>query len=151
VNLKATLRRWLRDPDSFGEDADVRFATAHGLRQLADLLEDHPEARLPSTYATTVWDSTYAQDHDEAMEHLRGKARLFGGRWEKKPEGETFTLVRKLGGLIEYHLRAPREAVCEKRVVGTRQVQRPVQSFEVPEMETVYEDEVEWDCPTVLA
>jgi hypothetical protein len=145
--VRATLRRWLRQADSYGEDADERFATAHGLRQLADLLEDHPEAKLP--FSVTVYDTSYDPDHDAAVAHLRGKAKLFGGRWDKEPSGETFALVRKLGGLVTYRLSAPREAICEKRVVGTRMVTRPITAPPVP-TETVREDIVEWDCPEVI-
>lgn len=149
MNVKNTVRRLMRDHDSYGEDADEWFATAHGLRQLADLLEDEPDSTLPSI---TIWDTTYDKDHAKAVEHLRGKAARFGGKWEKSPSGGTFYLIRRLGGKVEYRLGAPREAICTKRVVGSHMVQRPKAppSYLTIETETVREDVVEWDCPEVI-
>lgn len=151
MSWKATLRRWLRDSDSYGEDADERFATTFGLRQLADLIEDHPDVLLP--YQVTIYDSTHDKRHDVAIDHLRGKARLLGGRWDKVPIGDTFVLERHLGGRVKYRLEAPREAVCEKRIVGHHQVQRRVRppSYIDIETETVTEPIIEWDCPAVLS
>jgi hypothetical protein len=145
MDWKATIRRWLRDYDSYGPEADERFATAFGLRQLADLIEDHPEAKLP--FMVNVYDTLYDADHDKAVQHLRGKAKLLGGRWKKDPAGESFYLVRELGGKVSYRLGAPREAICEKRVVGRRPryIPPPV-THELDRMEDI----VEWDCPEVI-
>lgn len=149
MSVKAKLRRWLRDHDSYGEDADERFATAAGLRQLADLLEDEPESELP--YSVAVYHSVYGWRLPEGTterSELRRLARQLGGRWEKGALGESFTLTRKLGGRVEYRLSTAREAVCEKRVVGQHYVEKP--DYTYAPTHRVLEDIVEWDCPEVL-
>ena len=117
-----------------------------GLRQLADLLEDEPEAALPFT--VSVYHAVGAAGAPAEMRRL---SRLFGGRWDKKPEGDSFYLIRDLGGGIQYRIRAPREAVCEKIVTGRELVRRPRQPTYDYGMEEVMEDVVEWICPEVLA
>lgn len=147
----AAARYWLfEEPPVLTEDDIKRAGTIAGLRELADLLEAHPEAQLPSSYAVSVWHTIYDNDHEAAVEHLRGLSKKFGGLWRKEPSGETFYLIRKLGGVLEYRLGAPREAICEKRVVGSHMVQRPAQSYRMPLTELVREDIVEWDCPEVI-
>jgi hypothetical protein len=147
----AFAKHWLfEEPQELTDDEKKRVGTIAGLRELAALLEKHPEAQLPSSYSVSVWHTIYDADHDAAVEHLRGLSKKFGGMWKKEPSGETFYLIRSLGGVLEYRLGAPREAVCAKRVVGRHTVMRPSPRYSPPPMEPVVEDVVEWDCPEVI-
>lgn len=125
-----------------------------GLRQLADFLEQHPEAE--SLDDLRIFDYCLTRDA------LVRKARVLGGRWEKKPGEHYFELHRQIGP-VDYQLYTLRGQACEARVVGTVPVTE--ERFVDPgraavlqaELDALTErvvvgerDVVEWDCAPVL-
>jgi len=106
---------------------------------LADFCDEHPEIspELTSRVIVPLF----------SKEDLMAAARAWGTA--KKELDETwFNLVKDFGGGVKLEAYVSRERVCTRRVVGQREVTR-----EVPvttRTETVMEDVVEWDCPSLL-
>ena len=95
-----------------------------GLRALADFLDAHPELKEP--FGVTVLSMA------ENIDKLRLGARALG-QCDKVFNGEWFS-VEKMFGPIKFEIYSRRELVCERIVVGKR---------EVPAHE---EEIVEWTC-----
>jgi hypothetical protein len=145
----AFLSYWLfEEPTVPTEDEVKRAETIAGLRALADLLERCPDAQAP--YSATVYHSIYPWECEDQKGEFIRVMKAIGGRWDKLPEGDQFKLEQKLGGNTKYILSVAREAVCERRVVGSQMVERMAASYVPPPKELVREDIVEWDCPEIL-
>jgi hypothetical protein len=121
-----------------------------GLRELADWLEAHPEAQQTASYGITL-------NHPcKDAEELVRLARSLGGRWDKNESSDCyFTLTRRFGPTVQYDLYVAREAVCTKRLVGTKtrtiEGPDPEDVAALPKvLQTVVEEEFEWDCPPSL-
>lgn len=115
-----------------------------GLRELADWLEDTPEAIMTSgSIVISEW--AYNKEGIIALAKTPGT-------FEKVYEGGYFDLRRHFSGNIRYQMSSPRRVVCEARVVGTRKVEHrdPELVALVPMIEKD-EDIVEWDCIPLLA
>jgi hypothetical protein len=136
---------------------DPRAAYTAGLRQLADILDAHPEVPLP--YEGRVSPISFAFHGYEVEDHageLAAAARiLIPGSRTKNADGNYFRVTGSLHGL-KIECWAMREQVCERVVVGTREVIREVPDPEalaaVPTTvvtETV--EDVEWRCAPLLA
>lgn len=153
---------------SAGEDIarKVREAAAQrrteyimGLRMLADVLEGHPEVRLPVYGRSGARIHFYFDGTPDGITAMAAARRAFPCTWEKHFTGgentDWFDLRGELAGL-EIELYTPRDAVCERVVTGTREVTEIVKDPEVlakvPEIEvTKVIEEVEWRCHPVLA
>lgn len=122
------------------------------LGQLGAFLDQHPDFPAPMWNDTTerflVFVSPYEPGGDAAAAaELARLARLMAP-CEKSGDGAYFELTRWFGdvALMAY---TPREAVCERRQVGTETVTRPL--MEQVGTETVEEPVYEWDCKPILA
>lgn len=113
---------------------DTQRDWIQGLREMADWFEQHPD-RIP-TYNNLVV-NLFAADRDELVAYAREL-----GKVAKNPVGDYFALVKRFGPhRIDANL--PREEVCRKVVVGTRQVpERVIEAHE--------EEIVEWVCDEAL-
>jgi hypothetical protein len=128
-----------------------------GLRALADLLEQHDELPLPYQGGKhSPMSLTFLSD-DDAKGRLATAARLMPGRLDKQVResvdyGDYFDLHGRIHGL-HVKLTAYRDAVCERIVVGTREVTREVVVPVETRTETVTEtvEDVEWRCGSLLA
>lgn len=131
--------------------ADPRAEYVAGLRTLADLLEQQPDLQLPATGRTTA---VYVIADGDQKAQLADWARAMTGRKTKDASDAYFSLEGKVGGL-DVIVIANREDVCERVVVGTRDVVE-----EAPDPEAVAalpkttvtrtEEIVEWRCSPVL-
>lgn len=117
-----------------------------GLRDIADWIEKHPD--LGDTHMTV--DAVFYPPDEPAS---AGRwARAFGKAEKSVTDNGLFKLTHPFG---EVEARAVfwREAVCEKKVVGVREVTRmvPDPSVEVEMVEVVETvEDVEWVCPPIL-
>lgn len=124
-----------------------RAQTIAGLRAAADFFEANPDA--PIAYSIDL--GYHCSDRDEFVAAVRalGSAR--------KDFNSTFAQAgRRFGGGVEVRYQAYRDQVCERVVVGTKQVEVEEPDPEVvaalPKVkrtETV--EEVEWRCEPLLA
>lgn len=135
---------------------DQRAAYIRGLRALADVLEAHPEVPVPyHGNQADITISAFLHSEDPRAE-LAAAARAFPCNWEKAVRddgtyGSYFDLHGKLHGL-SLRLTAYRDAVCERVVTGTRDIEveeeiRPAETRKVvKQVETA-----EWVCHPLLA
>jgi hypothetical protein len=102
-----------------------------GLRELLDWLDANPEFPVPFwlTYEHTI----YADDEAD----LLAKRKILGRQVDKVVGNQKFGFSRKFGP-IDVEVVIARDVVCERKVVGTR---------EIPATEARTEDIVEWVCP----
>jgi hypothetical protein len=123
-----------------------------GLRQIADFLVEHPEVPKPYHLMGTEFYIYLFGDDQRATLTTIAKAM---GRAEKKVDGDRFLVSRQFAG-ITLIAQADRAEVCERVVVGTREVEveepDPAALAAVPKVKrtTVVED-VEWRCTPLLA
>jgi hypothetical protein len=120
-----------------------------GLRKLANWLEAQPEAQMPPQIAIAEWCKT--------KQTLADRMRQLGGHWEKQenPTDGYFELHLNFSPGIYYELFAKRENVCERVVIGTKEVEvegpDPAAVEALPKLkrtETI--EDVEWVCPESL-
>jgi len=120
---------------------------ARGLREMADFCEEH-DLTPDGSLTMNVWKFT----GDEIKEFAR-----IGG-WQKKYEGNYFDLERTFSEspMVRLILTTKRDQVCERKVVGTRVVEKPDEDFirqarkDAP-LVNVVEEVVEWECHPLLA
>lgn len=137
---------------------DDRAAYIDGLRQLADVLEAHPEISLPVSSGTTRFGamSFPCGSGPDAAQAMAAARRAFGSAsWTKNvtnsDHGNWLNLAGQLAGL-HVELYAARDAVCTRRVVGTEEREVDVQvTPAVTEKRTETVEIVEWDCEPILA
>ena len=117
-----------------------------GLRQLADLLENNEGLVLPYNKAhSPIYIFT------NSKKELQDWARAFLGTLEKKFDDESIKLSGKIDGL-HIGIFGNREGVCERVVVGTREVIVPAREAREAEPEhTETVEDVEWICGSLLA
>lgn len=133
---------------------DSRAEYIAGLRELANLLEQNPDLRLPyhGGQAEMLIFPSYGRQRAE----LARWARLLPGLKQKRPKGDNFDLAAQVRGL-KLLICCDREEVCEKRVIGTEVITETVPDPEymasAPLVERETEREiVEWVCtPSILA
>lgn len=135
----------------------VREEYINGLRALANLLQNVPELELP-THGGVVeeygvaggsidWMLFTDDDHDEQKARAQAIVRAVPGEWRKNAGSNLFRAEADLCGL-RLQVIVDRAAVCTRKVVGTKQVEKKVPvEFKT---ETVDEDIVEWDCGSLL-
>lgn len=128
-------------------DQDERDATIAGLRGAADFFEQNPAA--PLTWTLDI--GYHCSDRDEFVAAARAL-----GRADKDFSSGFASVTRDFGGGIVVRYQAYRSEVCERVVVGTREVEVEEPDPEivaalpkVKRVETV--EEVEWRCEPLLA
>lgn len=123
------------------------------LRALADFYERPESIELPKPYLTfteyvNVYDYTkpdYPLDYEASKAKLKRFVRALGSC--EKNWGSSDLSVTKRIGKIRLNFLVNREAVCTKKVVGTKK--RPKTAYvEIPN-EYVEEEVVEWVCDDV--
>lgn len=129
-------------------------------RAVADFIEAHPGIPTPYTSvydhqperADLRWYLHINDKGDEAFQRDAAKAivRAVGGKWDKEFNDDEARFTQVRDGLYMLVV-VRREAVCERRVVGTETVTLPATPAEpaLPER-TVEREVVEWDCSPVL-
>lgn len=124
------------------EADEGRVAFVAGLRELADFLESRPAMRVP--YSTHVFYviTTSPEEFAEQVTAL--------GTGKKGTNGAYIDVTRQFGP-FELAVSALHTDVCERKVIGTRTVEKQVPPAGV-EMVTVTEEQeiVEWICPDSL-
>ncbi len=130
-------------------------AQAEMLRIAADLIESMPSIPAPCVWAyssgtvAVQWQLMHNADTKDGQRLAAQQIiRAVGGKWDKKPSGDSFNFEREYRGL-GLEILADREQVCDRRVVGTEDVTIPAVEAR-PERVEVREI-VEWDCSPVLA
>ena len=127
---------------------DTRNGYTQGLRQLADLLDNHPELPLP--YSGSGADHTlHWIEYDKAS--AARFAQLIPGTITKAPRGDAMDLEGRIAGLHVTFI-ASRAALCERIVTGTHKVIVDAQpAVEATEATTMVVEDVEWVCGSLLA
>ncbi len=119
-------------------------ATVRALREVADWLEAHPELEdhVPSEQPV----STYLHAHGDAGQLAKIVRAM--GTCRKDISAAGNIAVRKSFGPLTVTVAIERDAVCAKRLVGTRTVTKevPVGTTTVEVDEPVWE----WDCEPIL-
>jgi hypothetical protein len=104
-----------------------REAFIQSLRDCADFLAAHPTVTAPRYVTLNIFVNT----RDEVVTHAKV------GAWEKVYNADWFYLRRSFGEDLSLDVTAPREEVCRRVVVGTR---------DVPAMSARTVEVVEWVC-----
>lgn len=132
-----------------------RISLSPGLREAANLLEQHPQ--LPQPYITTLSNGRvelnwYLHGHGSLDEQKRAAAeivRTLRGDWNKTADNVLgFAFTRNLDR-VRLFISVDRPAVCERVVVGTEKVTIP--AVEAQPERTITQDKVEWRCQPLLA
>lgn len=100
-------------------------------------MREHPELPMPHGVSPSI-----GFFDDNAKEHVATWARAFG-RGRKTYSDTGFSISKKLGDYVEFMVVCERNAVCTRRVVGTREVAEKITPAHTEEI-------VEWDCGVVL-
>lgn len=141
------------------DQSTERTGYIQGLRELADFLEAHDGVPVPfhGSLQTGKWEKVFnifLIHEGDNRERIAMVARAMGN-FEKRADGSDFRVFRRFGG-ITLVAQAAREDVCERVVVGTREVTvtepDPAAVAALPTVTTtkVVED-VEWICSPLLA
>ena len=105
-----------------------RQALIDGYRALADWLKENPDMPTPAQSGLVP-----VGDREE---FLRLAKRM--GFATKDANGKWYSVVRHFGPAVRYEIFINREKVCEKTVVGTREIQAHTEEI------------VEWTCSDSL-
>lgn len=141
-------------------------AAADVLREVASLLSSLPDdvpAPMVTYYGGTSarptvdvhWYLELAHVSDDQRGDLGRIVRAVGGAWTKDASDDDFTM-RHSRGALRLLVKATRQEVCTRRVVGTREVTRTIPAqpaIPATSEHTVTEtvEDVEWECEPVLA
>ena len=122
-----------------------------GLRELADILDAHPDVPLPFSGRAGEDFPLRIYLFGLSKEDVVTAVRAFPGPKTKEFSGDYARMGVTLHGL-SIVLMPHRETVCTKRVVGTRTVVTPAApARSATPAHIVKEDIVEWDCHPFLA
>lgn len=133
-----------------------RAAYTAGLRELADILDAHPELPLPwegGPYAAMTF---HFLSGDNPRAEMAAARRALGVPMDKKPRDDGyFDMTGTIHGL-HVTLNAYRKDVCERIVVDTYEVEieepDPVAVAALPKVKrTEVVEDVEWVCAPILA
>jgi hypothetical protein len=109
---------------------------------LIDFQDNLLNIHLPYVYAE--------EGYAEQKALLRKVLRVFGGTWDKDPDGSTMSFTQEgIAGYFYATVFAKRDAVCERVVTGTKQVEHAYVASIASYTETV--DVIEWECKSILA
>lgn len=138
--------------------AQTRAGYIAGLRELADLLEQHPH--IPTPYqgsSPSALSIHHLGTGPEVKPAFAATVAALPGRRTKDVRdgayGAYFDVHATLGGGLHVKVTAYRDTVCERHVVGTREVELPAQAEQViPAREATVQvvEDVEWICTPVL-
>lgn len=120
------------------DEQTARRKYTDSLREFAAFLDAHENLQLPSTQTLYVWPTT-----DEMATYAREM-----GKCRKSATDSYFNLTRDFLPAVQYEPTWYRKEVCERVVVGQKEVTEDV--VEVVGKRTVMQDVVEWKCPKVL-
>lgn len=109
------------------------------MRDFCSWLEYHPDVAIPSGQKLYVF-----PDMDEMELYAREM-----GKCHKSADESYFNLTKDFLPAIQYEPTWHRNQVCERVVVGQKEVTEDI--VEVVGKRTVIQDVVEWKCPKVLA
>jgi hypothetical protein len=124
-----------------------RDALVEGLRELADFIEakglelPHIDARAVS-WVYGYSPKTYQDDPERAKRDMRKAAKTLG-KAEKNHTGNWFELKRRFGPVL-LEINTNRQNICERKVVGTREIEEKVIPARTEEI-------VEWECYDLLS
>jgi hypothetical protein len=131
--------------------------TSTALRQVADLLDAHPDLPQPTVtvypsgrasldWVLSVWVSSDLAEQRAAATSI---VRAFDGHWDKTAGGsDAFYLKQTRDDGIRLCIIVERSAVCERVVTGTETRTVPAKPAEPERTETV--ETVEWVCGPLL-
>ena len=126
--------------------AYVAFLSKH-----ADYLTENEHAYREGNWSGISFYQTWnginfsiSGNHEQSKNLMTDFRRYLGGKWDKDARYGEFILSGEVDG-IHVEISCDREAVCTKRVVGTKTVVHEATEARVEEVE-----EVEWDCGLVL-
>lgn len=134
-----------------------RTTCPEALRKLADIFEAHPDlfgGESPKIHVTTNMHNlgihAYFIPAHEQKEVAKRIRRIFGGAWTKKVNGADFYIQQERAlGYFSTTIFVARDAVCERKVVGTKVVTHDAIEARPSHEETV--EVYEWDCGTLLS
>lgn len=126
-----------------------------GLRQLADLLEQHDELPVPHDGSDSPITVHFLGGSDPKSAFVAA-ARLVPGKLDKLAWADYFDLETTFGGPdgLRFALTAYRRDVCERVVTGVETVTHtvPDPDVEVPLVEVTEQvEQIEWRCRPLLA
>jgi hypothetical protein len=127
---------------------------AAGLRALADMIERNPNLASHTKY-TFVQIDTFADTQSEIRDFVRA-GLAHGAEVTKDAKGDVWFTAKLAWGPVVLHVNARREQVCERVVLGTREVTEEVPDPEalaaVPKVTvTKTVEDVDWVCRPLLA
>jgi hypothetical protein len=140
------------------QTTDQAAAMADGLRKLADLIETNPAFAPVMRYPLGSMNApaNYVGDTRKLMADFARAALAAGGTVEKDYDGDKWAGINASFGPVCVQVYADRAKVCERVVVGTREVTKEVPDPDalaaVPTVtvtETV--EDVRWECTPLLA
>lgn len=151
AGVKAGEFDHLGQPDDEPEPDDERAAYIRGLRNLAGLLAANPSLALPYPGHGSDLTVILVADPDQ-REQLAAWVRHMDSGVKTKQVTDTAYRVRGTVGGLPVVVIADRDEVCQRVLVGTREVVRQVPHPDAP-MVTVIEvvEDVEWVCSPLLA
>ena len=138
---------------------NARSAYTAGLRQLADILDAHPEVPLPYEGHSPEYGrmSFHFLSAENPRSEMAAARRALGVPMEKtaRDDNQYFDLKGNLNGLY-FTMTAFRKDVCERVVVATREVEveeaDPAAVAALPKVKrTVKVEDVRWECSPILA
>lgn len=134
-------------------------AQTEALRKLADFIDEHPELDFgPGIKQGTLYIQgddlnffpPYQSEPDVEKRFARDLIHAFGGVWDKDPSGSSMTFQQKhVFDFFTTTIFVERESVCERRLVGTKDVEVPAQKAVKAHTETV--PVYEWECGSLLS
>lgn len=124
-----------------------RASYIYGLRRIADVLEKNPAMKLPYFGVGCL--------RVETIEEMRQVALAVGGHWEKEQDADSFALRQRFTPYdLQLFIYAHRETVCERIVIGTREVpEKTIPAVPAQDERIVpahVEEIVKWVCPEIL-
>jgi hypothetical protein len=137
----STYTEALRRAADFLADHEDLFGTSHtGVRAHFDA--DDMGIFLPT------WNGRGEKVDQKAI--LRKVVRTLGGTFEKGFNGSTMYLTQEgLFGFFNLTIFADRDGVCERKLVGTREVEVPAMKAAKARVDTV--PVYEWECKSIFA
>ena len=135
--------------------AEDRAKYIEGLRQLAAVLQAHPEIPLPTQGNLLAIGICFMDGDGSDRERMAAAARAFPCDWGKRirdgGEVSYFELDGLLAGGLKVSLSAFRETICTRKVVGTEDHEVEVVITPAVTQKVVKPVEVvEWTCGPVL-
>lgn len=127
----------------------IRQELIDGLRAAADFLDQHPDIPVADDITVDVSSVIPYGDWDQEARVAQVARAMSPCTKDYSP---SLLYLRRQFGPVTVEAFTGRSSVCERRVVGTRVVEREVVvTPAVTTTETVEEEIVEWECKPLLA